>query len=182
VEVELATAQRVSLVALVEVAVLVVLVTQEELEHQGKEMLVGLEMRPVLVVAAERVRMALMCLAMLAVTGALGHSGLTEHITLAAVEVLVTVVLGLAVLVVVAMLLLLPLHLVMLTPEAVAAGYIVLILQGMAVQVSLLFVIQVHKEAQVGRLHHQVDIPIIHLQVQELIQLRRSNLWHIMQK
>jgi hypothetical protein len=145
-------------------------------------MLVGLEVRPVLVVAAERVRMALMCLAVLAVTGALGHSGLTEHITLAAAAVPVTVVLGLAVLVVVAMLLLLPLHLVLLTPEAVAAGYIALILRGMAVPVSLLFVIQVHKEAQAARLHHQADIPIIHLQVQELIQLRRSNLWHIMQK
>jgi hypothetical protein len=134
VEVELATAQRVSLVALVAVAVLVVV--QEAVERQAKEMLVVLEVHPVLVAAAERVRMALMCLAVLAVTVALGHSGLTEHITLAAAAVPVTVVLELAVLVVVAMLLLLPLHLVLLTPEAVVAGCIALILRGMAVPVS----------------------------------------------
>jgi hypothetical protein len=134
VEVELATAQRVSLVALVAVAVLVV--TQEVVERQAKEMLVVLVAHPVLVVVVERVRMALLRLAVLAVTVALGHSGLTEHITLAAAAVPVTVVLELAVLVVVAMLLLLPLHLVLLTPEAVAVGCIALILRGMAVPVS----------------------------------------------
>jgi hypothetical protein len=134
VEVELATAQRVSLVALVAVAVLVV--TQEVVERQAKEMLVVLVAHPVLVVVVERVRMALLRLAVLAVTVAMGHSGLTEHITLVAAAVPVTLVLGLAVLVVVAMLLLLPLHLVLLTPEAVAVGCIALILRGMAVPVS----------------------------------------------
>jgi hypothetical protein len=134
VEVELATAQRVSLVALVAVAVLVV--TQEVVERQAKEMLVVLVAHPVLVVVVERVRMALLRLAVLAVTVAMGYSGLMEHITLAAAAVPVTVVLGLAVLVVVAMLLLLPLHLVLLTPEAVVVGCIALILRGMAVPVS----------------------------------------------